>query len=273
MGDLTVIEQREVAFYDDTVTAVLVEDDGRRGVLVPLGPICDTLGVAWHGQRERIGRDPVLSKYLQGVRVTRTPSPDGRGGGSQTMLCLPLDYLNGWLFGINAARVRPEIREAIIRYQENCYAALAEAFREGRLTADAPGGDALAGVSPETAAAVQLAQAVLALARNQAMMEQRLGGRIGALEGRLETVEAAMSQPGRYVTEDQASQISQAVKAVAIALGKQSGRNEFGSVYGEMYRKFGITGYKMLPARRFEEAMRWLTEWHGEVTGGGALPF
>ena len=32
---------------------------------------------------------------------------------------------------------------------------------------------------------------------------------------------------------EQASQISQAVKAVAMELSKQSGRNEYGGVYGE----------------------------------------
>jgi hypothetical protein len=98
-------------------------------------------------------------------------------------------------------------------------------------------------------------------------MEQRLGGRIDAVEGRLETIEDALSQPGRMITEDQASQISQAVKAVALAIGKKSGRNEFGAVYGELYRKFGITGYKQLPARRFQEAIRFLTEWYESITG------
>ena len=74
------------------------------------------------------------------------------------------------------------------------------------------------------------------------------------------------------MTEEQASQISQAVKSVAQALGKASGRNEFGGVYGELYRKFGIASYKMLPARRFQEAMRFLAEWYETVTGG-PLPF
>ena len=69
------------------------------------------------------------------------------------------------------------------------------------------------------------------------------------------------------ITEDQASQISQAVKAVALAIGKKSGRNEFGAIYGELYRKFGIASYKQLPARRFQEAMRFLAEWHESVTG------
>jgi hypothetical protein len=121
--------------------------------------------------------------------------------------------------------------------------------------------------------AYQLAQAVLHLARNQLILEQRLSGRIEAVESRLETVEGALMTPAsRYVTPDQASQITQAVKAVALAIGKKSGRNEFGAIYGELYRKFGITSYKELPARRFEEAMKFLTEWHETVTDS-PLPF
>ena len=63
------------------------------------------------------------------------------------------------------------------------------------------------------------------------------------------------------MTPEQASQISQAVKAVALEFGKKSGRNEFGAGYGELYRQFGITSYKMLPARQFDKAMAFLTEW------------
>ncbi len=47
---------------------------------------------------------------------------------TQSMLCLPLDMLNGWLFGINADCVKPEIRETVLRYQRECYRVLADAF-------------------------------------------------------------------------------------------------------------------------------------------------
>ena len=84
----------------------------------------------------------------------------------------------------------------------------------------------------------------------------------GDYEERLELVESTLGDPGRFVTPDQAMQISQAVKAIALVLSKRSGSNQYGSVYGELYRKFGITSYKLLPAQKFAEAMSWLTEWH-----------
>jgi hypothetical protein len=49
-------------------------------------------------------------------------------------------------------------------------------------------------------------------------------------------------------------------------LSKQSGRNEYGGVYGELYRKFSITSYKLLPAAKFQESMSWLTDWYGSIT-------
>jgi AAA+ ATPase superfamily predicted ATPase len=54
-----------------------------------------------HGQPPA---DPILSE-LKGVFVVNTP------GGQQPAVCLPLDYLNGWLFKMDTSRVRPDIKE------------------------------------------------------------------------------------------------------------------------------------------------------------------
>lgn len=112
---LVPIEQRTVIFYDDEITAVLVDDDGHRVVYVPVRPVCDFLGIDWNGQRRRINRDPVLSSEIQRVDVTSTRR------GTQPMLCLPLKYISGFLFGINASRVKPELKERLIIYQRECY--------------------------------------------------------------------------------------------------------------------------------------------------------
>ena len=89
---------------------------------------------------------------------------------------------------------------------------------------------------------------------------------------RLEEVEATLANPDRFITAAQASRISQAVKAVAMALGKKTNRNEFGGVYGELYRKFEVTSYKEIPARRYREAMDFLNEWYQSLAND-SLPF
>jgi hypothetical protein len=40
------------------------------------------------------------------------------------MLCLPLDLLPGWLFGIQPTRARPELVDKLKRYRRECFRVL-----------------------------------------------------------------------------------------------------------------------------------------------------
>lgn len=249
---LAPVEQKEVLFYDDRITAVILEEEGRQRVYVPLRPLCEHLGVTWSPQRRRVNRDPVLSKKMKGVTVTVTP------GGAQEMLCLPLEFLNGWLFGINADRVKAEIRERVIRYQEECYLVLAEAFGAAR---------PVPSPANPLAQVAEMGRAITRMAEEQMEFDRRLGDTeltVVDLTERVASLENRMGDDA-VVTEAQASQISQAVKAVAMALSQKTKRNEYGGVYGELYRRFEITSYKLLPAGKFDEAMNFLTEWHQSI--------
>lgn len=250
-------EQKQVLFYNDEITAVRLED-GR--VFIPIRPLVERLGIDWNGQRRRINRDAVLKDEVTSVDVTST---QGDVEQRRAMLCLPLDYISGFLFGINADRVNPDVREQLVRYQRECYKVLAEAFQDGSLTTDSDLDiEALLAQDSPAAQAYQMAMAVVRMARQQLLMEARLETAVSTLDEhgtRLDQLEAAVS--GKHVTEAQASQISQAVKAVALAIGKTTKRNEFGAVYGELYRKFSVSSYKSIPQRRFQEVMDFLNEW------------
>lgn len=144
------------------------------------------------------------------------------------MLAIPLDYLSGFLFGINASRVKEEVRDRLIRYQRECYKVLDEAFKEGRLTTDPSFEELLASDSP-AAMAYRIATALQIMARQQMLLESRVDRHDSYLEEhnqRIEALESQLSDPDRYVTSDQAMQLSQAVKTVAMKLSKASGRNE-----------------------------------------------
>lgn len=257
------VKQKTVTFYDDQITAVLVEDGT---VYVPLRPICDLLGVAWSAQRTRIKRDPILSNELTTcviVTITQGQPPQRR-----EMSCLSVDFISGFLFGINANRVKPELREKIIRYQYESYKVLAEAFNEGRLTMD-DGVEALIQADPDNVAvqAYQMAMAIAKLARQQLAIEVHLQNQSEMLtdhEVRLEQLEASLSDDA-HISDAQAAQLSQAVKAVAIVLGQQTKRNEFPGVYGELYRRYDCSSYKLLKKKDFDSAMNWLNEWKGSL--------
>ena len=260
---LVPIEQKQVLFYDDEITAVLVQLQDEQQVYIPLRPICEYLGLDWSAQTRRIRRDPVLSKWATFVAITATNPEEAQKGGNPNMLCLPLDYLNGFLFGVSATRVRPELQERVILYQERCYKVLSEAFQEGRLTSDPAFDDLLVGDTP-AAQAYKMAAAIMKMARQQLMLEAQLETHTTQLadhENRLELVEEQLGDTKRHITPEQAMQISQAVKAVAHELGKRTKRNEYGGVYGELYRRYNINSYKILPKSKFEDALNWLNEW------------
>jgi len=107
-----------VNFRNDTLFAVERDD----GVYVAVKPICESLGLGWGSQAQRIKEDPILSK---GVTTVVIPSP----GGAQETTCLKLEYVNGWLFKIDVRRVKDdETRQKVLTYQEECYPVLFNHF-------------------------------------------------------------------------------------------------------------------------------------------------
>ena len=95
-----------------------VEKDGVKYVAVK--PICENLGLDWSSQKKRIERDDVLNSFK--VIMTTT----GSDNKNYEMVCLPIDYINGFLFGIDTSRVSEEIRPVVLYYKRECYKALFE---------------------------------------------------------------------------------------------------------------------------------------------------
>lgn len=89
-------------------------------------PICENIGLEWGSQYNRIKRDDVLSSVIFIMKTT------GNDGKDYQMICLPIEYLNGWLFGIDVNRCKPEIRETLIKYKKECYQALHDYWFKGK---------------------------------------------------------------------------------------------------------------------------------------------
>lgn len=259
---LVPLEEQTVDFYGDEITTAIVDIDGRSRLYVPIKAISDYLGLAWSGQFERIQRDPVLSGETRFIRVTRTNL-----GGDPEVLCLPVEFIHGWLFGINASRVKPELKEKVMRYQRDCYRVLWEAFN-----AQAP-------VTTQSTSALEqiraTALAVAQLAEQQMEMEGRLTKRLDkaaevfiGFDRRLGTLEKKLS-PAALVTDSQAEEISSTVKALAeLMTEKASGKNHYQGIFSELYRRFGVSSYKTIRLEHYERVLRFLEDWRSKVTQG-----
>jgi hypothetical protein len=258
------IEQREIEFYEDEITAVLVkEEDGNQRVYVPIRPICDYLGVNWSGQRQRINRDPILSEVISGVVVTPTPR-DNKYANPQEMLCIPLDFLNGFLFGINANRVKEEVRERLLIYQRECYRVLSDAFLGPyRETAITPQGAALAQLREMALAIVETTEELMRLDQRQTDVESRMDQAAqwaGQVNKRLSAVERRVKTGP--LTEEQAAEIKKRVNQIAEELTKRDpDKIHYPSIYAALQNEAGVTSYKAIPPAAYEAIVNWLDEW------------
>lgn len=93
---------------------------------VPMKPIVEGMGLTWQSQFEKLKQ-----RFSKGITEIVIPSK----GGEQSMLCLALRKLAGWLHTISPNKVKPEIRDKVIKYQEECDDVLYEYWTTGEVKA------------------------------------------------------------------------------------------------------------------------------------------
>lgn len=103
-----------IQFHDQTIFAI--EHEGTH--YVAMKPIVENIGLQWEAQLKRITRHSVLSTSMSMMDIV---AADGK---KRELVCLPVDMLNGWLFGVDVNRVRPELRERLMQYQRECFQVL-----------------------------------------------------------------------------------------------------------------------------------------------------
>lgn len=262
-------EQRHVIFYDDELTAVVVASERGQTVYVPIRPICERLGLDWSAQRQRINRDPVLSESLMSVVITTTDmDPQSKRPRTSAMSCLPLNYLNGWLFGINANRVNPDLRDKVIRYQRECYDILAAVFLPSSPLSE----------TFTTSLAMQslqqvkeMATAIIKMADEQMTLTTRIDKAaviVGEHGRRLTSLEQQLA-PRQAITEEQAADIAEKVKALALQLTENDGsKNHFQGIFAELYRRFRVSSYKSIRQSQYHLVLDFLDEWANAAAPG-----
>jgi hypothetical protein len=114
-----------VPFYNDTL--VLVDHAGQP--FVAMKPIVENMGLAWQVQYRKLSE-----KFASTITIMVTVGEDGK---NREMVCLPLRKIPAFLYSVNPSKVKPELREKIVRYQDECDDALWDYWTTG--SASRPG--------------------------------------------------------------------------------------------------------------------------------------
>ncbi|ECV0384136.1 phage antirepressor Ant [Salmonella enterica subsp. enterica serovar Schwarzengrund] len=93
---------------------------------VAMKPIVENLGMSWSTQQTKLMKQ--ISKF--NCVYMNMVAADGK---LRKLLCLPLKKLNGWLFSINPEKVRADIRDKLIQYQEECFSVLHDYWTKGHV--------------------------------------------------------------------------------------------------------------------------------------------
>jgi len=247
----TVVQQATVRFADADIAAVLAEDGAIYGALPHL---CRALGLDGESQRERLEEQTALARGL-------LQFPLSQGKQLTTMWCLRADLIPYWLAIVPTKRMKAEKKARIDYYQTQ----VAEVL--GRLVGTVPGVTPATEVSlaeqnsvyAEGLAVARMALDTAQLANTKA---EETGQEIKALRAFYETRIAALEarlMPRESISEEQAEHVSDLVKQVAISLSKKlGGGNYFGTVFGQLYRTFNVTSYKLLTQAQYPKAIAWL---------------
>ncbi|HGE8458725.1 TPA: phage antirepressor N-terminal domain-containing protein [Serratia marcescens] len=91
---------------------------------VAMKQVAENIGLAWGSQQQKLLQNKEKYNYIDIDMVAN----DGK---KRLMGCIPLRKLNGWLFSINPAKVRADIRDKLIAYQEECFTVLHDYWTKG----------------------------------------------------------------------------------------------------------------------------------------------
>lgn len=101
-----------VEFDGDTV--VMADFEGQPYVV--MRGLATNMGLDWASQRVKL-----TEKFASSVVEIPSVADDGR---VRSMVCLPLRKLPAWLYTLQPNKVKPELRDKVVRYQEECEEAL-----------------------------------------------------------------------------------------------------------------------------------------------------
>ncbi len=132
---LEAVNTSSVQFHGQPIITAMVA-----GVAyVAMKPIVENLSMSWTTQHRKLMEDMKKTNHPHMSMVgnvhskfdCRDISMVAADGRIRKLLCIPLKKLNGWLFSINPSKVRADIRDKLIAYQEECFTVLHDYWTKG----------------------------------------------------------------------------------------------------------------------------------------------
>lgn len=114
------LQQIAVPFHNSEL--YIVEYNGQP--YTPMKPIVEGMGLDWAAQFNKLKQ-----KFASTIAEITIVANDGK---ERLMTCLPIRKLAAWLYSISPNKVKPELRDTIIMYQNECDDVLWDYWTKGQ---------------------------------------------------------------------------------------------------------------------------------------------
>ncbi|WP_281952006.1 phage antirepressor N-terminal domain-containing protein [Nitrosophilus kaiyonis] len=131
-----IIEVVEAEVVENDFVSIAANKSGivnEKGYFIVVKRVCENLKLHYETQFKKLKSNPTYKTQLVEVSTK---------GGKQKAFCIPLSKLYAWLYTINPKRVKPEVREKLLKYQEECQDVLYNHFIQ-KATMHCPASDNL----------------------------------------------------------------------------------------------------------------------------------
>ncbi len=253
---------RHLEFYGDDLLAIHY---GKQ-IWVHISRLVECLGLSQKDQIDHIRNHEVLQEGLRTFSLQTSQ-------GARDTLFLRLGLVPFYLATIQVRRVRADLQPKLLRYQKEAADVLYAAFL-GEFGMIEPGREmGEQGLTPAEQS-YQQAQLLANLARQQLTLEREVGNAVEQVaeqheilalhDERLGQLELTLGTNDK-ITEAQATEIKEAVKAIGMLKAEQTGNAQvvkptIQSIWGRFYREFGVRVYANLPRAKFPQAMQFLSD-------------
>ena len=120
IATLEAVSTQSVQFHGQPIITAMVSG----AAYVAMKQVVENIGMDWAAQFVKLRSQKDKFNCCDIAMV----AADGK---IRNLLCIPLRKLNGWLFSINPAKVRADIQDKLIAYQEECFTALYDYWTKG----------------------------------------------------------------------------------------------------------------------------------------------
>jgi hypothetical protein len=108
-----------VKFHNSKISCT-IDPDGQ--IWVAINPICEAIGILSNHAIVGIKKDPILGSIIRDrvlLDAKKRKFP---------MQSLPIEYVHGWLFSIDASKVSAAAKPKLLQFKKECYQVLFDHF-------------------------------------------------------------------------------------------------------------------------------------------------